>query len=232
MRTHHPRRGAKGPRGRENSSTSSNPPGRSTRTYLVNQPGEVSEYGNVEYILLHKIIEVVSGMQYQDYLAKAILQPVSLENTQLITDNYSPEDLIPAYIYNSDSGDFTPEPEYYVSQFFGAGGMYSTIADLQKFDYALFNNQVLKVETTQTLLTIHPNLGYTAYGLWGASGWGSFQETFYYRTGGIQGSTANWIHTMENKKTIIVLSNTNATNLYELSEKLYLASLLQTRSTD
>ena len=97
--------------------------------------------------------------------------------------------------------------------------------DLLKFDQALFNHQILNKETTEIMLTIHPELGYTAYGLWGSNGWGNFNEKFYYRTGGIQGSNANWIHTMINGKTIIVLSNTNATNLYELSEKLYLESL-------
>ncbi len=65
----------------------------------------------------------------------------------------------------------------------------------------------------------------TAYGFWGSNGWGNFKEKFYYRTGGILGSTSNWINTLKTNKTIIVMSNTNATNLYEISEKLYLASL-------
>ena len=74
------------------------------------------------------------------------------------------------------------------------------------------------------LLKIHPELGNTAYGLWGSGGWGTFNEPFYYRTGGILGSTANWIHTIEKGKTIIVLSNTNASNLYAFSEQLYRVS--------
>jgi hypothetical protein len=81
---------------------------------------------------------------------------------------------------------------------------------------------LLSRASTEQLLTLHPDLGYTAYGLWGSTGWGTFSEPFYYRTGGIQGSTANWIRTMETGKTILVLSNTNATNLFELSEQLYL----------
>ena len=103
--------------------------------------------------------------------------------------------------------------------------MYSTIEDLLKFDQALFNNEILNEETTAKMLTIYPEYGYTAYGIWGSTGWGNFNETFYYRTGSIQGANANWIHTVDNGKTIIALSNTNATNLYELSEKLYLESL-------
>jgi hypothetical protein len=62
-------------------------------------------------------------------------------------------------------------------------------------------------------------------GFWGSQGWGNIKEPFYYRTGGILGSRANWIYTTETKKAIMVFSNTDATNLYELSEQLYLLSI-------
>ena len=109
--------------------------------------------------------------------------------------------------------------------FFGSGSLYSTLEDLITFDNAIFTGQLLKKETTDQLLKINQDLGYTAYGFWGSDGWGDFVEPFYYRTGGIQGSTSNWIHTMNSKKTFIVLSNTNAANLYELCGELYKASI-------
>jgi teichoic acid D-alanine hydrolase len=122
-------------------------------------------------------------------------------------------------------GQMKEESSYYPEMYFGAGALYSTPYDMLRFDQALFNNELLQKATTERMLTIHPDLGYTAYGLWGAGGWGAFEERFYYRTGGIQGATSNWIHTLDNKKTIIVMSNTDATNLYELSEQLYLSSM-------
>ncbi|MEZ4874541.1 MAG: serine hydrolase domain-containing protein [Flavobacteriaceae bacterium] len=189
---------------------------------LVFTPGEKSNYGNTEYILLQKIIENVSKKSFGDYLEEIILSTLHLKNTGIV---YSEEKLLSGYLFNEETQVFEKEDPYFPEMYFGAGALYSTVEDLLKFDQAIFTYQLLSEETTKTLLTIHPELGYTAYGFWGSTGWGSFKEPFYYRTGAIQGFTANWIHTLENKKTILVLSNTNATNLYALSEKLYLASL-------
>jgi hypothetical protein len=103
--------------------------------------------------------------------------------------------------------------------------MYSTIEDLLKFDQGLFNYRLLSEEFTSKMLTVNQSLGYTAFGLWGSTGWGKINEPFFYRTGGILGSRANWIHTMDTKKTILVLSNNNINDLYKFSEELYLLSL-------
>ncbi|WP_430401216.1 serine hydrolase domain-containing protein [Flavobacterium sp.] len=192
---------------------------------LVFTPGEKSEYGNTEYILLQKIIETVSENSYETYLAKIILEPLGMQNTQLVESKEINAGLLPSYTFKDSLGIFVNDAPYYPELYFGAGALYATIEDLLKFDQALFNFKLLNKPSTERLLTIHPELGYTAYGLWGSTGWGNFSEPFYYRTGAIMGSNANWIHTMEKEKTIIVLSNTNATNLYELSEKLYLLSI-------
>lgn len=191
---------------------------------LTSQPGTSSNYANTEYILLHKIIEQVTGMSYEQYLAAVILQPLRLENTGICYSHDIIPQLADTYTYNDSTQITQRDQPYYPEMFFGAGGMYATVADLMAFDNAVFNNKILNAKTTNQLLQINPDLGYTAYGFWGSDGWGTFAEKFYYRTGGILGATSNWIHTMDTQKTIIVMSNTNATNLYELSEQLYLMS--------
>jgi teichoic acid D-alanine hydrolase len=192
---------------------------------LVTVPGEKSAYGNTEYILLHKIIENVSKVSYEAYLEDVILGPLKMEHTKMIRYKDITIGLLPSYTFNESLGILNNDEPYYPELYFGSGAMYATVEDLLKFDHAIFSNQLLQKETLKTFLTIHPELGYTAYGFWGSMGWGNFSEPFYYRTGAILGSTANWIHTMESGKTILVLSNTNTTNLYELSEKLYLTSI-------
>lgn len=188
---------------------------------LIDTPGTKSQYANTEYIILHQIIEQVSGLSYANYLKKTILQPLHLHHTGIATTSHTPTPWLAAYTYSDSLHTYSPDPFYLPEMYFGAGCLYSTITDLHTLDQAIFNHKILSTSTTQQLLRIHPQLGYTAYSFWGSSGWGTFSEPFYYRTGGIQGSTANWIHTMNSKKTIIILSNTNATNLYQLSEALY-----------
>ena len=192
---------------------------------LIFEPGEKSVYGNTEYMLLHKIIENVSKKSYDNYLQEVILNPLELKNTQMLKSYEITSGLLSSYFFNDSLNIFNNDAPYYPELYFGSGALYSTVEDLLKFDQALFNNKILNEQSTKTLLTVHPELGYTAYGLWGSTGWGIFKEPFYYRTGGILGSNANWIHTMNSDKTIIVLSNTNATNLYAFSEKLYLESI-------
>ncbi len=189
---------------------------------LIEVPGAKSSYSNTEFIILHKIIELVSGKSYSELLNELIIKPLKLKSTGVINSNKEPKGLVQAYTYSDSLKILTPDEPYCGEMYFGSGNMYATCNDLLVFDQAIFSNKLLSKQSTQKLLEIHDDLGYTAYGFWGSTGWGSFSEKFYYRTGGVLGSTSNWIHTMGSNKTIIVLSNTDATNLYELSEKMYL----------
>jgi hypothetical protein len=74
------------------------------------------------------------------------------------------------------------------------------------------------------MITPSTTLDNVAFGVWYAGGYGTFSKPFIYRTGGILGACSNWIHTIDDGKTIIVLNNTNGSNLYEMSEQLYLIS--------
>ena len=189
---------------------------------LVFVPGSESRYGNTEYILLQKIIEKVSGRSFEENLKDHILRPLQLRNTGMYKGKNSPQGEVNSYVWDDSLKTLTPDEPYLPEMYFGSGGMYSTAEDLLAFDQGLFGGKLLSPESTARLLIIHPELGYTAYGFWGSEGWGTFSEKFYYRTGGILGSTSNWIHTIDSKKTILILSNSNQTNLFELSEALYL----------
>jgi CubicO group peptidase (beta-lactamase class C family) len=192
---------------------------------LVLLPGEKSIYGNTEYIILQKIIENVSGKNYENFLHDVVLKPLGLKNTGIVKTKLNTNEVVNTYTYNDSLKVFTADKPYYTGNYFAAGAMYSTVEDLLQFNNAIFHQNILKPETIEQMLAINEKLGYTAYGFWGSQGWGAFKEPFYYRTGGILGARANLIHAVGTKKTIIVLSNTDATNLYEFSEQLYLLSL-------
>ena len=188
---------------------------------LINKPGEKYLYGNTEYIILHKIIQNVSQKSFEDYLNEVILTPMGMHNTGVANSNNLRTEQVESFFINPESEVLEIEETYFPELFFGSANLYSTVEDLLKFDQGLFRNSMLSEKSTSKLLTVNQELGYTAYGLWGSTGWGKIHEPFYYRTGGILGSRANWIHTMDSKKTIIVLSNNNINDLYKLSEELY-----------
>lgn len=185
-------------------------------------PGTKSNYSNTEYIILHKIIENVTKKSLTAVLQENILTPLKMTNTNMLSSQDSIMELTGSYTYDDSLKNFSPDEPYLIENFFGAGAMYSTVEDLLKFDNGIFTYQLLNRANTALMITPNKQLNGVAFGVWYAGGYGTFSKPFIYRTGGILGSCANWIHTIDDKKTIIVFSNTNATNLYELSEQLYL----------
>jgi hypothetical protein len=87
-----------------------------------------------------------------------------------------------------------------------------------------FFKRIYSARYTKLLIKPNPKLGNAAFGIWYADGYGTFSKPFIYRTGGILGANSNWIHSLEDQRCIIVLNNTDGTNLYGMSEQFYLVS--------
>jgi CubicO group peptidase (beta-lactamase class C family) len=191
---------------------------------LIESPGLKSSYSNTEFIILSKIIENVTKKSFKKVLQERILTPLKMKNTGVFENSNEVKGLVKSYTVDDSTHHRKVDEPYFVQNFYGAGAMYSTVLDLLKFDVAIFNHQLLKPETTALMLKPNSALNDVTFGFWYSAGWGIFNNQFVYRPGGILGSTSNWIHTLDDKKSIIVFSNTNGSNLYELSEQLYLVS--------
>jgi CubicO group peptidase (beta-lactamase class C family) len=188
-------------------------------------PGEKSNYSNTDYTILHKIIENVSKRSFSNLLKENILNPLKMENTGLLNSKDIIDGITSSYTIQDSSNQITADEPYLIENYFGSAAMYSTVEDLLKFNNAIFNYSLLNESTTNLMLKPNVELDNAALGgLWYSDGYGTFSKPFTYRTGGLLGSCSNWIHSIEDKKTIIVFNNTNGTNLYEFSEQLYLVS--------
>jgi len=187
-------------------------------------PGSQSNYGNTDYIILQKIIENVSKKSFSTLLKENILLPLQMENTGMLASRDVVMGLSSSYTFSDSTKALTADEPYFIENYFGAAAMYSTAEDLFRFSNGIFSYRLLNEANTQWMLRPNEKLGGVAFGFWYAAGYGTFSKPFVYRTGGLLGACANWIYTFEDQKTIIVLNNTNGTNLYELSEQLYLVS--------
>ncbi|MDN3677258.1 serine hydrolase domain-containing protein [Flavobacterium paronense] len=188
-------------------------------------PGEKSNYSNTEYTILHKIIENVSKKSFSSLLQENILNPLKMENTGLLNSKDIIPGLTSSYTIEDSTNQITSDEPYFIENYFGSAAMYSTVEDLFKFNNGIFNYSLLNESTTKLMLKPNNKLdGAALGGFWYSDGYGTFNKPFIYRTGGLLGSCSNWIHSIDDKKTIIVFNNTNRTNLYELSEQLYLVS--------
>jgi hypothetical protein len=106
-----------------------------------------------------------------------------------------------------------------VEDFSASGSMYSCTAGLIKFNNALFNYKLINKKTFDQLLT--PGLDDYGYSVWIKGGMGS--EVKYKRMeryGRIMGANAAWFHYLNGRVTIIILSNTNFTDLGDFAMKI------------
>ena len=189
------------------------------------EPGKQFSYNNGDYIILGRIIEKLSGKSFAQNLKEKILKPLSLENTNMLSTKDIVSGLVPTYNIDDSTKIFYADDPMYIENYFSAGAMYSTAEDLFKFDNAIFTYKLLYKKTVDLMLTPFPELYGVAFGFWVTENkFGNINTKVANRQGSIWGANANWLHLIDKNKTFIVLSNTNATNLPELTEQLILVS--------
>jgi len=128
-------------------------------------PGEGYLYNNSGYYLLGLIIEKVSGVKYEEYLAKNFFKPLGMKHT-FMNDTQLPKNVAIGYRVN---GPDAFEPDHYIhpSIPFSAGALYSTVDDLWKWNQAVFSYKFVGkewMEKAWTPLTLNngkqENYGY------------------------------------------------------------------------
>ena len=188
---------------------------------LAFEPGTKFNYENGSYIILGKIIERITGKSFAKNLEENILKPLGMKNTGM---RYH-KNVVPglALTYNLDDSTrvFHNDDPMYIENYFSAGAMYSTAADLFRFDQGIFTNRLFNKSTLELMLRPYPELYGVAYGFW-VTDYSFGKKTFKAanRQGSIWGANANWLHLMEPNKSFIILSNTNASDLSKLTEAL------------
>lgn len=110
------------------------------------RPGERLNYSNIGYEMLGRIIEAVSGLSYEAYLAENIFRPLQMSHTGVD----SRRRIIPgrAAGYQPDGkGGFTNADYTEPGKIPAAGGLYSTVDDLLRWDQALDSGALVSPET-------------------------------------------------------------------------------------
>jgi teichoic acid D-alanine hydrolase len=192
---------------------------------LVTDPGKQMNYKNAEYIILGKIIEKVTGKSYETVLKERILQPLKMNSSGYLRNKDIVPGLVTTYLADS-TGEFYNDDPYWIENFYASGSMYATPQDLLKFDQALFTNKLLKKETVQLMTTPYPELWGVAYSFWvNEQSFDTIKTKVMDRRGSIGGANTAWYHFINENKTIIVFSNSNAADVVEIREKIAVALL-------
>jgi D-alanyl-D-alanine carboxypeptidase len=114
-------------------------------------PGTRWSYSSTNYSILGRIVEKVSGKSYQDFVQERIFTPLEMTHSGFEPYPAGPE---AAQGYRS----FTvvdPEPALRegMNWMYSAGSIYTTPADMVKWDVALMNGKILKPESYRLMTT-------------------------------------------------------------------------------
>jgi CubicO group peptidase (beta-lactamase class C family) len=165
-------------------------------------PGSEFRYSNSGFIVLGRLVELISGVSYADFVRDNIFMPLGMtssgydSNTQVIPNRasgYSP-------------GPNGPMNAGYVDMLVphGAGALYSTTGDLLRWNQGLFGGELLSTESLAKMTT--PNLGDYAYGVIVTTAHDAKRVS---HNGSIQGFNTAMTYYPDEKLLVVALSNIN-----------------------
>jgi CubicO group peptidase (beta-lactamase class C family) len=127
------------------------------------EPGERWEYSNAGFIVLGLVIEAVTGRDYFDHVRDAVFAPAGMTATDWFELDNHPRDVATGYTRDlpRDPADLTieialadriPNAKFIEPYGSSAGGGYSTVEDLLRFETALHGTTLLTANTVATMV--------------------------------------------------------------------------------
>ena len=117
------------------------------------KPREAWEYNNGAYCLLGKLIEKVSGQPYFEFLQKRIFDPLQMRDTHPNVPSAVIEHRTRGYSWDAQRNMLVNAPNLTETEGYAAGGLISTIDDLNRWSEALKHGKVLRPESRNLMLT-------------------------------------------------------------------------------
>lgn len=115
-------------------------------------PGTKWEYSNSGYVLLGIVVQKISGKSFGDFLRERIFVPLHMDKTVAYEAGKN-EVAHRAYGYTKNGNDWLETDQSPTSATLGDGGVYSSLADLTKWDQALRNHTLLSEAEMRPALT-------------------------------------------------------------------------------
>ena len=120
-------------------------------------PGSKWQYSNSGYCVLAMVIEKTSGKSYGEFLKDRIFVPVKMSKT-LAYEKGKNEVTNRAYGHTAQGTTFRETDQSSTSATLGDGGVYTSLADLARWDAALASHMLLsEAEMRPALTPVHPS---------------------------------------------------------------------------
>ncbi|PSB26271.1 serine hydrolase domain-containing protein [Stenomitos frigidus] len=178
------------------------------------QPGKKFSYSNSGYIVLGAIIERASSATYEAFLRENIFVPLQMVNSGY---DHNKGDLAVGYRDQTNVAEFID-----MSIPYAAGGLYSTVEDLYRWDQALYTDKLIPKNLRDMMFTPFvpmPDNGGPGYGYgWGIGKEGNHLLVFHEGvTNGFHSVIARYLN---DKTVIIILGNRQDMDLFEMRTQI------------
>lgn len=171
-----------------------------TEDGLAFTPGEFFSYSNSNYFILGMLVEELTGMSYQEYLAEKVYTPLGFTNTAK-----GPNEIIDASRAKGYSNGVEVD-SYQMQIAFSAGEIESTIDDLEKWGAAMLGTYYTTQEKQEVFAAPFGQDGVNVPG----AGWFTLElegEKLYHHGGDVAGFTSFLLVAPESDGILILLSN-------------------------
>jgi CubicO group peptidase (beta-lactamase class C family) len=169
---------------------------------VYSSPNRKYFYNNTNYELLATIIERVSGESFPEFLKENIFDPLGMLDS-FVFDVDSLDDKNIAIGYKNRR---RPYSYFFLDGVYGDKGIYSTALDMLKFDLGLRNGLLLSDQTMVDAYTNRSKPYRKPYGL----GWRLYNRNgrnIVYHHGWWRGFKTYFVRSMDDNKTVVVLTN-------------------------
>jgi len=117
-------------------------------------PGAGFHYNNSAYFLAGEIVGKVSGKPLADYLRETFFTPLGMKDTGIYLNSAPPSGMATGYSFSE--GRLGPALDWDMSWAGGAGALYSTIADLFRWNEALYGGRAISEASLKLATTAFP----------------------------------------------------------------------------
>ncbi len=171
----------------------------------------VHEESNSAYVLLGAIVERTSGLSFQEYIEKKLLEPINSENIGLFFWDETVANRAVGYNF-TDESDPLIAPQAFGAFPYGDDALYVNVLDMLKFETAFFNSsRLVSMDSRDVMLTdyaseLNPN---TAYGY--GYGWKMKENDktgqVFFQNGSMDGLSTDYRYYSDKGYSLVVLSN-------------------------
>lgn len=176
---------------------------------LIHPPGSDYLYSNSGYYILGAIIEAVTKMSFGDAVQHYIFEPLGMKDSGF---EVNLEDKNHAIGYRQTTINLIPAPKVHPTVSYSAGGLYSTVEDLLKWNIALYSGKLIPKQILDVMLS--PSIANYGYGVkrYRVNLNDGTSQVFYGHGGSLIGFNNFLAYLPESEYSVVVLSNTDTSS--------------------